>query len=83
MRDEKNLYVPVQSRDEVVAVPVTDLPEDPTEILDVLHAELPPLGVWLEFAKAYLEQGKDHCFRQLIEDGQSPGTCGKNNKLSV
>ena len=54
--DAHSLYIPVASTDEVVAVPLDDLPEDPEDLLDVLKAEEAPLSLWIDFAKAYLAQ---------------------------
>ncbi len=50
------LYIPVAGSDEVVAVPVEDLPEEAEDLLDILKAEEAPLSLWIDFAKAYLAQ---------------------------
>jgi RNA polymerase-associated protein CTR9 len=56
MEEAGHLFIPVASTDEVVAVPLEDLPEDPEDLLDVLKAEEAPLSLWIDFAKAYLAQ---------------------------
>ena len=50
------LYIPVASTDEVVAVPIEELPEEAEDLLDILKAEEAPLSLWIDFAKAYLAQ---------------------------
>ena len=67
------IYIPVRETNEVVAVSLSALPEDPTDVLEILQAEQAPLGLWLEFAKAYLRQGKEEEFKIVLEDGSSPG----------
>lgn len=68
-----SIYVPITGTDEAVAVPVDQLPEDVDEVLGILQAELAPLGLWLDFAKAYLQRGKEEQFRAILESGCSPG----------
>lgn len=51
-----HLYIPVALTDEVVAVPLDDLPEEAEDLLDILKAEEAPLSLWIDFAKAYLAQ---------------------------
>ena len=68
------IYIPVRETNEVVAVSLNSLPEDPTDVLEILQAEQAPLGLWLDFAKAYLRQGKEEEFKIVLEDGSSPGT---------
>ena len=51
-----HFYIPVAGSDEVVAVPVDELPEEAEDLLDILKAEEAPLALWLDFAKAYLAQ---------------------------
>eukprot|EP00959_Pyramimonas_sp_CCMP1952_P151087 3162117-Pyramimonas_sp.AAC.3 len=66
------IYIPVRETNEVVAVSLNALPEDPTDVLEILQAEQAPLGLWLEFAKGYMRQGKDEEFKIVLEDGSSP-----------
>lgn len=60
--DVSHLYIPISgsdtavASDEVVAIPLNELPEDVEDILDILRAEEAPLALWLDFAKAYLAQ---------------------------
>jgi len=68
-----SIYVPITGTDEAVAVPVDELPEDADEVLGILQAELAPLGLWLDFAKAYLQRGKEEQFIAILESGCSPG----------
>ena len=51
-----SIYVPISGTDEAVAVKVDDLP-DVADLLGLLQAELAPLGLWLDLAKAYLQRG--------------------------
>lgn len=54
---ETQIYIPVAGlSDEVVAVPLSELPAEAEDLLDILKAEEAPLSVWLDFAKAYLAQ---------------------------
>ena len=68
-----SIYVPITGTDEAVAVSVDHLPENVDEVLGILQAELAPLGLWLDFAKAYLQRGKEEQFRAILESGCSPG----------
>lgn len=52
------LYIPVSGSDEVVGVPIEDLPDQVELLLDILKAEEAPLSLWIDFAKAYLAQVK-------------------------
>eukprot|EP00854_Cymbomonas_tetramitiformis_P013235 gene13235-15642_t len=54
-----------------VVIDLDELPEDVNDILEILQAEQAPLGLWLEFAKAYLRQGKEENFKAILEDGSS------------
>ena len=56
MEEIHRLYIPVASTDEVVAIPLDDLPEEPEDLLDILKAEEAPLSLWIDSAKAYLAQ---------------------------
>ena len=53
---DTHLFIPVAGFDEVVAVPLSELPTEAEDVLDILKAEEAPLSVWLDFAKAYLAQ---------------------------
>jgi hypothetical protein len=46
----------IASGDEVIAVRADELPDAPSEILDVLKAVHAPLSQWLEFASEYWRQ---------------------------
>ena len=68
------ILIPVVATDEVVSIDVTDLPDDADEMLEVLTAELAPLSLWIEVAKAYLAQGKYAQYERVLEFGTSPET---------
>ena len=61
----------VQNSDEVVAVPLGELPDDPEELLEVLQAEEASLTLWLDFAKAYLARGQLRQCLAILEAGTS------------
>jgi hypothetical protein len=46
----KALLIPIRNSEESVEVRLEELPEDPSDILDILKAEVAPLEVWLKFA---------------------------------
>ena len=55
------LEIPVQNSDEVVAVPLDELPDDAEEVealVDVLKAEKAELRLWLDFAMEYYRQAR-------------------------
>jgi hypothetical protein len=54
--DGRHLFIPVAGSNEVVTVPIDELPEEVEDLLDILRAEEAPLALWLDFAKAYLAQ---------------------------
>jgi RNA polymerase-associated protein CTR9 len=70
----RDLVIPVQASTLGVAVSLDALPDDETEVLQVLQAEQAPLGLWLDFARAYLQQGKEAQGLRVLEDGCSPGS---------
>lgn len=45
-----SLLIPIRGSDESVEVKLDELPEDPSDILDILKAEVAPLELWLKFA---------------------------------
>eukprot|EP00873_Tetraselmis_striata_P036611 jgi/Tetstr1/456875/TSEL_043547.t1 len=65
------ICIPVSHSEEVVAVPLDQLPDDPDELLDILKAEEAPLQLWLEFAKAYLSQDMVKQFLHILTEGTS------------
>ncbi len=69
MLHEEHIYIPVDQSEEVVAVPLSDLPEDPEEIVDVLKAEVVPFSLWVDFARAYLAQDKIPQYQKLLSFG--------------
>ena len=52
--EEKSLLVPIPGSDEAVEIPLSALPQDSEEVLDVLRAENAPLKLWRDVARAYL-----------------------------
>ena len=74
---DHTLVIPVANSTLGVAVPLDALPDDEADVLQILQAEQAPLGLWLDFAKAYLQQGRDEQARRMLEDGCSDGApCG-------
>lgn len=69
MLEEEHIYIPVDQSEEVVAVPLSDLPDDPEEIVDVLKAEVVPFSLWVDFARAYLAQDKLPQYQKLLSFG--------------
>ena len=67
-----SVCIPVQGTCEEVQVAVEHLPEDVTDILEVLKAEQAPLSIWLSFARSYFQQGRFDAFLQILEEGSSP-----------
>ncbi|KAK9844132.1 hypothetical protein WJX81_005444 [Elliptochloris bilobata] len=70
---ETHIYIPVAGlSDEVVAVPLSELPAEAEDLLDILKAEEAPLSVWLDFAKAYLAQGQMKQYLHILREGTGP-----------
>lgn len=67
-----SVCIPVQGTCEEVQVAVELLPEDVTDILEILKAEQAPLSIWLSFARSYFQQGRFDAFLQILEEGSSP-----------
>jgi RNA polymerase-associated protein CTR9 len=53
---DTHIFIPVAGSDEVVAVPLAELPAEAEDLLDILKAEEAPLSLWLDFARAYLAE---------------------------
>ena len=66
----ERLCIPVQESDEVVVVPVGQLP-DPQEVLNVLISEAAVLPLWLDFARTYLQQGDVEGFQKILQEASS------------
>ena len=69
----REIIIPVRNSELGVAVSLDALPDDENDILQVLQAEQAPLRLWLDFAKAYLQQGREEQTRRMLEDGCSDG----------
>ena len=69
----REIIIPVRNSELGVAVSLDALPEDENDILQILQAEQAPLRLWLDFAKAYLQQGREEQTRWTLEDGCSDG----------
>eukprot|EP00884_Botryococcus_braunii_P015610 jgi/Botrbrau1/2732/Bobra.0164s0012.1 len=67
-----HLFIPVAGSNEVVAVPIDELPEEAEDLLDILRAEEAPLALWLDFAKAYLAQGLTKQYLYILQEGTQP-----------
>ena len=70
----ESIYIPISGTDEAVALNVDDLPENVDDVLGLLQAELSPLGLWLDLAKAYLQRGKEEHFRAILGVTSPGGT---------
>ena len=81
--DGLSIYVPISGTDEAVAFKVDDLPDSVHDLLGLLQAELAPLGVWLDLAKAYLQRGKEEQFREIMATGCSPGASRSRSDSSA
>ena len=71
------LEIPVQNSDEVVAVPLDELPDDAEEVealVDVLKAEKAELRLWLDFAMEYYRQAR--CLGRFFRFIPAPEPCG-------
>jgi hypothetical protein len=51
---KNTILVPIGESGESVEIDCLNLPKDVDHVLGILQAELAPLNVWLECAKAYL-----------------------------
>ena len=58
-------------------------PDSVHDLLGLLQAELAPLGVWLDLAKAYLQRGKEEQFREIMATGCSPGASRSRSDSSA
>ena len=67
------IYVPIGQTEEAVALPVGDLPDDPDTVLELLQQEFAPLDIWLDIAKAYLQQGKEDNFHAILDNATADG----------
>lgn len=71
------IYVPIGQTEEAVALPVDDLPDDPSEVLVLLQQEFAPLDIWLDIAKAYLQQGKEENFHAILSNATEDGASSR------
>ena len=79
----REIIIPVRNSELGVAVSLDALPDDEYDILQVLQAEQAPLRLWLDFAKAYLQQGREEQTRRMLEDGCSDGAGLRNERFRV
>jgi hypothetical protein len=59
---------------EVVAIAVSNLPENNDDVLDLLSNEALPLSKWLEVAKAYLSRGSSDNFLSILREATNEET---------
>ena len=69
-----SIFVPVRQSSEVVEIRKDSLPQVIEEVLDLLQAEFAPLSLWVEVAKAYLDNGNRDGYEQLLKEGISEET---------
>ena len=67
----QRVIVPVQNGAEVVEIHFSDLPSHYEDIIELFKAELAPLPLWLDVAKAYLELGQVQQFLGVLRLGTS------------
>lgn len=68
MADKKILVFGIGT-DEVVEIPYGDLPAEAEDLLEVFKAEVAPLSLWVESARAYLQAGQVQQFLQIVTEG--------------
>jgi RNA polymerase-associated protein CTR9 len=61
-----SIIIPVRGSTSTVEVFNDELPENPTDVIDLLRAELAPLDTWCDFAVAYHCQGRHEQFREIL-----------------
>mmetsp|Transcript_4165 Transcript_4165/g.13696 ORF Transcript_4165/g.13696 Transcript_4165/m.13696 type:complete len:331 (-) Transcript_4165:2724-3716(-) len=61
-----SIVMSVRGRAEFIEVFHNELPEDPSDIIEMLRAELAPLESWCEFALAYYDQHRHEQFRDIL-----------------
>lgn len=71
---QQKVYLPVHDSDEVVAIPIAQLPENNDDVLDLLSSEALPLSKWLEVAKAYLSRGSSQNFLAILREATNEET---------
>lgn len=49
-----SLFIPIHKSEEVVEVKLNELPDDSSDILNILGAEIAPLDLWLKFAVSWI-----------------------------
>ena len=60
------VHVPLRMRDEVLQIPVKDLPEDSRRMIRILQDEKVGLDVWLEMAVSIRIKKRFYCIALLI-----------------
>ncbi|EFJ40533.1 hypothetical protein VOLCADRAFT_121713 [Volvox carteri f. nagariensis] len=68
------IYVPVVDSNEIVAIDLSQVPENAEELLDLLVSEAAPLSTWFDCARAYLQQGRLDGFDLIYETATSEET---------
>eukprot|EP01155_Anaeramoeba_flamelloides_P024514 Anaeramoba_flamelloidesa810265_94.p1 GENE.a810265_94~~a810265_94.p1 ORF type:complete len:554 (+),score=127.78 a810265_94:3-1664(+) len=60
------ISIPLRTSEDVVEIPVNELPEDSEEVIDVLRDELPPLSIWHRIALEYHRKGDEQEFLKIM-----------------
>lgn len=68
------LYVPVVDSNEVVAIDLSQLPDNAEDLLDLLVSEAAPLSTWFDCARAYLNAGRIDGFDLIYDTATSEET---------
>lgn len=61
------LSIPIFGSEEEIEIPADELPDDASEIMDILRDERAPPEVWTQIAVAYNKQGKKDQFARVLE----------------
>lgn len=66
------IRIPLRDSGEVLTLPLSELPGHSGELVEVLRAELPPLSVWLDCARAYWARGSEEEGVNLLQEALKP-----------
>jgi len=65
------IQIPIRDNDSHIEIPSDELPNDATEVLDILKQEAAPLEVWKHVALAYYKQKRMQQFEQVLTEATS------------
>jgi hypothetical protein len=61
---------------------IDELPDDETDLLNLLRAEIAPLGIWHAFAVEYYRQGRKDAFREILKEAKNGFVHYEEKKLA-